>query len=368
MTTLNHVGRSRSKPHLPSQSALPSYASAEAYLKTSFETCRLATSKPDGPAPTLITTIWTSFPWLTLLAQAIWSGAVITAAYFLAKNDPDKGPNTLSPEYWQTDLNVPPSLLSGVGWALFVLLGFYITEASRRYMTAVLAWDALVAHLIVTLRHFIQIHSTCVWHDGDLDRIVAHLAACPITVKMALRDERDRAQLERILNPSDLEDVMAAECMHAHCLRVVRSYLTSKVPDSAYGFQPPDRGVYGPGIAYITLDFIDTVIYNANKLINIAQFSPAAGYVTHLFIFMFIWLFFLPLNLVAVSGWYVDQTFFIACCVRTLFTPLTQKSTAPFHEGTASDIIILIFSFHCKFLPIKCALPWKLSQNIFLLT
>lgn len=355
MTDPHHVDRGRSTPHLPHQSALPSYASAEDYLKTSFETSRLATSKPDGPAPTLITTIWTSFPWLTLLAQAIWSGAVITAAYFLANDDPDKTSNTLSSAFWQTDLNIPSSLLSGVGWALFVLLGFYIREASRRYMTAVRAWNVLVAHLIITLRHFIQIHSTSFWHQGDLDRIVAHLAACPIAVKMALRGERNRAQLEPILHPSDLDDVMAADSMHAHCLRVVRSYLTAREPDAAYGFQPPDRGVFGPGIAYITLDFIDTVIYNANTLINIAHFSPAAGYVTHLFVFMIIWLFFLPLNLVAVSGWYVVHSSFIACCMRTLWGLLFQNYTAFFLTSTACDNIIIIFAFTVNFFFVKLA-------------
>lgn len=348
MAEQNQVHRKRDQPHVPHQSALPSYASAEAYLRTSFETSRLAASKPDGPTPSLLTTIWTSFPWRTLLAQALWSVAVMITAYFLAKRDPEKSPDTLPSEFWTTDLNVPASLLGGVGWALFVLLGFYMRESSRRYMTAVNSWDALVGHLIIILRHFIQIHSTCFWHDGDLDRIVAHLAAYPIAIKMTLRGENDRDQLQPILNPSDLEDVMAADSMHAHCLRVVRSYLISKEPDSAFGFQPQDRGLYGAGIAYVSFDFVDTLIYNANQLINIALFSPAVGYVTHLFVFMIIWLFFLPLNLVAVSGWYVMLSISNSFCVRTWRGVPLQISSEPFFRAMTSDIILIMFILYSK--------------------
>lgn len=295
----------RSQPHVPQQPTPSHYVAVENFLKTSHDARQLGNSKPDGPAPSLVGTIITTFPWFTILIQALWSSAVMIAAYYLARDVKDRTRDTLDKEFWTTDLSVASSLLSGVGWALFVLLGFYIREASRRYMSAAFSWNVMCTHLAIALRHIIQIHSTCFWHPGDLDRIVAHLIACPIVVKMALRGERDPSQLQPILDPADLDDVMSAESMHAHCLRVVRSYLISKEPGAEFGFQPQDRGRFGPGISYISFDFIDTVNYQANTALNIAQFSPAPGYVTHLNVFMIIWLFFLPLNLIAVSGWYV---------------------------------------------------------------
>lgn len=302
--------RVRTQPHVPHQSALPHYASARQFLESALRTTRLGSSKPDGPSVSRISLIFRTIPWITLLVQAIWSAAVMAIAYAISKGDSEKTSHTLTNAFWITDLNVSSTVLSGVGWALFVLLGFYISESSRRFATATTTWDNFSGHLVILLRAFIQSHSYCFWHHGDLDRIVAHISACPIALKMALRGERDRSQLEPILEPSDLDDVIAADSMYAHCLRVLRSYVITNESDNNLGFKPPVLGRGSGGIAFMSYDVIDSISFHANALLNIAHFSPAVGYVSHLYVFLVIWLFFIPLNLVAVSGWYVIHSNF----------------------------------------------------------
>lgn len=300
----------------PEESSNHRYDAVAQFLKKADRELKLGRAPPDHRHASTISILLTTFPWLTIFLQLIWSVAVTIAAFFLAKNYSfqtdanDKTPefkwdDTFTVEFWNTRLNVPSSLLSGAGWALFVLLGFYIREASRRYMTAVQSWDVACAHLMVLMRSILQVFRTVHWHPGDIDRIVSHLVAYPIVLKMALRRERDASQLQPILDPSDLRDVLAADSMHAHCLRVVRSYLIAQEADTECGFRPDDHGRTGPGVSYIVFDFLHVILEHSNTLLNIAEFSPAFGYIFHLKVFMFIWLFFLPLNIIQSSGWYV---------------------------------------------------------------
>lgn len=62
------------------------------------------------------------------------------------------------------------------------------------------------------------------WHPGDHERILAHVAAIPITLKQELRHERDLIELKGLLSQQDIGRIHIAGNMAMHCLDVLRSY------------------------------------------------------------------------------------------------------------------------------------------------
>lgn len=62
------------------------------------------------------------------------------------------------------------------------------------------------------------------WHKGDHERVLSHLAAIPIALKMELRDKRDIRELKGLLSQQDLGRVLTAESMSSHCLDVIKAY------------------------------------------------------------------------------------------------------------------------------------------------
>lgn len=257
-----------------------------------------------------------------MFLQTVWSGAITGVVYAHARSRAADGVSALTFSFWTSHLVLSPSVVYAVGWALFILLGFQIREASGRYRDALLCWGRVAAMLKMVLRHMVQGYPRGVWHDGDHDRILAFLVAYPIALKMQLRDERERLQLESILHPSDVEDVIAAPNMAAYCIQVIRAYFSSAEVDQEKPFIP-QKTALEPGFKprYFIIDQIDSLDQQGVVLDRIKLFKPALGYQFHLRTFLIIWLMFLPLAIVQSSGWFtVIWTLLITYGIGMLFT------------------------------------------------
>lgn len=309
---------------MPSKTATrfpdPRHRAAAAFLRNACNTGRLGPgpAESDSVHRNLVRKLWRTLPWLTLLIQIIWTGAVVTAAYFLSKHlhgeKPDAPKSTLTTDFWASKLNVSPTVVNGVGWALFVLLSLYIREASQRYESAQVALLRATAALKRVVRVVRQAYPRGTWHDNDTDRILAHLVAYPIALKMTLRRERDVEQLLPLLHADDVSDVVGADLVHLQLTRVVRAYF-SAAEDDAHAFQLTDAHSTPAGAdtrRHIS-KLLDSVDLAAQDAIQIAHFRPAKSYINHLRIFLYIWMMFLPLALVGTSGWYVISTFDFFC-------------------------------------------------------
>lgn len=283
------------------------HKSVALHLTNVFLTGKLGSSRtePNPADDSIFVSLLTTLPWSILLVQSLWSIIVTLLAHWLS---PDDVSNTLSTAYWTSRLVISGSIIYAVGWALFVLLGFFIREASNRYWEALLQWHNLSAYLYQIVRHLKQIYPPGTWHTGDLERIISHLVAYPICLKMHLRGERHRDQLEMILDEKDVDDVVSADFMHLHCMRVVRAYSSVAEDDAPIAFDCVNatKTPAGWGTRYLLMELVDYVDQQADSLMRIASFRPAVGYVNHLRIFLYIWLFFLPLGIVQTSGWYVE--------------------------------------------------------------
>lgn len=112
--------------------------------------------------------------------------------------------------------------------AAFVLMGFYVTTAFERYTHAGNVWgDNLRAACHSLAAQWYTMSDPGTWHDGDHDRVLAHIAAIPIALKMELRHERDVRELKGLLSEKDLGRIQAADSMSSHCVDVIRAYYHS---------------------------------------------------------------------------------------------------------------------------------------------
>ena len=61
-------------------------------------------------------------------------------------------------------------------------------------------------------------------HEGDHQRVIAHVAALPLVLKHELRHSRDTRELKGLLSFEDILHIQFAESMTNHCLDVIRAY------------------------------------------------------------------------------------------------------------------------------------------------
>lgn len=251
-----------------------------------------------------------TIPWTLLIVQLIWSSIVMVASYFLSRH---LAPNSssLGREFWRSHLNVSPTVSFAVGWALFVLLGLYMREAGQRYREGQVVVQNCGNLLRTVLRTIVQIYPSGTWHEGDMDRILAHAMAYPIALKMTLRADRSPDQLKSLLHPDDLNDVITADIMHVQCMRVIRSYISTAEDDSLdFNLSRVKDTPAGLAVRRNITKLVDSIDSTAEVALRISEFRPSIAYINHLHIFFYIWILFLPLALVRSSGWYVFFFFF----------------------------------------------------------
>lgn len=299
---MNSLPTGASGPHQP-RYARESHQQLALFLEKVKATGKLGANrkeKMERNFPPIIR-FFRTIPWIMLIFQLVWSGFVTAIAYILVE---DREANTLTQTFWGSLWLLSPTVVLSIGWALFVLLGFFIREAANRYREALLYWGTIGVLLKQVIRQLVQAYPEGTWHPGDHDRIVAHLIAYPIALKMTLRDERDHNQLEKILDTSDIDDILASASMHQRCTRVVRAYFSAGEDDAHAGFKPAaSKTPAGFGPRYFVIDLVDAIDGQAAGAQRIKTFRPAAGYSSHLRIFLYIWLLFLPMSIVQTSGW-----------------------------------------------------------------
>ena len=121
----------------PARFATPYHAKAGTFLYNASRSGKLGSgpAERDINSSSYILIILRTIPWPILTIQLLWSLAIIGIGYLLRTDkDVDGNPiSSLSVAFWTSKLNVSSSIASGVGWALFVLLGFFVREANNRY-------------------------------------------------------------------------------------------------------------------------------------------------------------------------------------------------------------------------------------------
>lgn len=232
----------------------------------------------------------------------------------------------------------PPLVTSAAGTSLFILLAFIVSDATSRYRAAL----EHLHQLHVALRHLLRkLHLSYprnTWHNFDHERILAHIAAIPIALALHLRKLRASPPLEPLLHADDISDILKAPAPHLHCSMLVRAYFACAEDDSAYNFPAivANQSPAGLGVRNLHVTLLDAVDAVASCAQRIATARVAQGYLTHIRIFLAVWLALVPLALAPTTRWFTPLwTGLIAHSVTTVFEAAAAMQT-PFSNTRIS--------------------------------
>lgn len=161
-----------------------------------------------------------AMPLGTLFFAVAWAVAAVLISWATRRSFPDG-----ECRWWCTPLAVDGAALSYVGFALFLLTSFRVSEAYGRYMEAARVWTNMAGTITSFAKYIVQAFPNGMIHKGDTQRILSFLVAFPIALKRELRGERDLRELKCVLTPSDMAHVQNAESMSSYCLYVLSGYM-----------------------------------------------------------------------------------------------------------------------------------------------
>lgn len=232
---------------------------------------------------------------------AAWTAVAVTIAYLISEHLPQNGGNEKCGLWFCSAVAIHPSVMSYIGYSLFLLLGFFLYDSHWRFVQGLHLWrvDMKFLSQILANRWFQGFYDGF-FHTGDLHRVAGHLAAASISLKDTLRDEFDNDRMNQVLSPADIERLSQSPNKVEHCFDVLRAYqmdYESVSPDPS-----STRPVHGLENLYLSLySWRHSVAPSICRRIMVIRLP--FGYVTHVRIFLGIWLLLLPFGMVESAGW-----------------------------------------------------------------
>lgn len=174
-------------------------------------------------------------------------------------------------------------------------------QAFGRYLEAGNVWgDDLRAACHTLAMQWLLLSEPGAWHDGDHERVIAHIAAIPIVLKMELRDSRDVRELKGLLSEKDIGRILTAESMSTHCVDVIRAYYWTAV------CRPGTLVDRSKIIATCRKSYIKVELRNLEEAIRLCKtlkaFPIAKGFLVLLRTILGIWFILLPFVLSESNG------------------------------------------------------------------
>lgn len=242
--------------------------------------------------------------WHLILLLA-WS----TVVFFIALGVKKRFSNAMGCSgKWFCDLgSIDADIKMLVGVALFLLLGAQVSDAHSRYIRAQSIWlSGVIGNVSMLGNRIIQAVKPGIFHDGDVPRIAGLVAAIPPTLASLLRhggvggQESLEHSLLEMLSEKDVENVLRAKNPLGYLFDVLRSYMFYMETINAV----QDDGI---GIAieemFNIYFIIDRIQAAAAECVEISKVSPPFGYRVQIAVLLGVWLFILPIGVVAESGY-----------------------------------------------------------------
>ena len=225
-----------------------------------------------------------------------WTAFILFLTWGIHRNDPKE-----EAKWWNVYVPVSTGTTGYVSLSLFLLLGFWISDAYDRYWNGLQLWQTKIRSSVEDLAVlFTVVCKPGLWHSRDRERILSHLVALPYVSKLALRDSRDLSELEGILSFRDIAAFAGAKDLPAHCLSVLYGYANSADTTDQDTFQesvnPMNTSLLNVLFTLLNYDLTLT------ECRSIRKFPISPSFTLHLCVFTVFWLVLLPLSLVSHDG------------------------------------------------------------------
>lgn len=238
--------------------------------------------------------------WWMLVAAGVWAAVCVSAALLVSINFPQKGGNKDCAPWFCSAIAIDEEVKEYIGFVLFMLLGFRLTDSHFRYVRALRSWQGEILGMtrLVTSRLFAS-YKEGTWHKGDLQRLAGHIAANSISIMGGVRNRDYRDKLNTVLSKKDVNSVLATCERDDYCIDVLRAYLIKAEEKVVRNERHSNSG----NELIRLMRYVQKLGSKAMNCIVMARVPMPFGYVQHLRIFLLIWLMLLPLGLVESSGW-----------------------------------------------------------------
>lgn len=239
---------------------------------------------------------------ITMGILVLWTVLMAIVAWLISRHFPFRSGIEESCDPWFCSrIAVNSSVKEYIGFALFLLLGSRLYDSHWRYVSAQKYWEEGILGFtrILAIRIF-EGYDGNEWHAADLERIAGFLTSYSYAVAARLRGEKWEEKLREVLSDEDSRVVAGASVSSDYCIDVIFRYLAAgDRMERTEGVAHPA----GSNIHWFLFFYLHHLKSTGPQCEQITRISFPYGYVTHLRIFMVIWLFLLPLGLVETSGW-----------------------------------------------------------------
>lgn len=254
-------------------------------------------------------------PIYALVTVILWSVAATFISWGLAKTWTDRG----ECQAWCSPIDLESSILSKIGVALFILMSFRAFDGVRRYEKgARVIYDIRVnlrSLAVETVQSFKDGHL----HEGDKERIVAHLVQIPITFRETLlgiygkqlkpttdagEERMDDESATGLLTLDDRKLMEESSDPVDHLLKTVEAYfMTADMPgkDEPYKIENKTLPFVVIIIAMMRIQTLRQLIAEVRCIKN---FPLVGSYTRHQHVMTIIWLGVLPLAMTSSTGFF----------------------------------------------------------------
>lgn len=175
-------------------------------------------------------------PWKWLVLLTLYAAATVTGSHFFAKGWDENRPEKCASHWWCSQLTIDSNVMSYVGFALFLLLGFRVNESYGRYLEGIRIWNDDIAGVTSAFATYVTMaFRRGFWHSGDRERILGLTAAISVCIKRELRGETNIEELKSMLCEADLAEIQQAPDMPGHCIYLLTAYLVEAM------YNPPSK-------------------------------------------------------------------------------------------------------------------------------
>lgn len=244
-------------------------------------------------------------PRVSIWAQAIvllWAVVATLISWRLRVLWPSKQSDCMK---WCSPIDVQPNVLSNIGFALFMILAFRVSDALGRYAQGAQAIFDLRVQLRSLAIEVVQSFRDGMMHECDKERIVAHIIQIPICFRSILLEGTLEGESGKkgLLSGEDQEEFENASEPLDHLLKTVEAYfLTADMPDKAE-YQQMDKTV-GFIIIFSVIMRMGRIRELIAKILSVKEFPVVGSYVRHQRVFMWLWLILLPLAMTSWTGFF----------------------------------------------------------------
>lgn len=236
-----------------------------------------------------------------LVGVLLWAATAVWIAFMVSRYLPQQGGNVLCEPWFCSAISIDSVVMKYVGFALFLLLGFRLYDSHARYESSLaLVQGGLVGGLRLIVSRIFLAYPGGTWHDGDVERIAAHVAAMLVCLRGSLRQLDFGDKLRMYLQESDVRRIQDSPNPVEYCLHVVRAYIAD---GDRMETEEPGRHPCGIVDHYMLMRYTRKLGLPATACQRLLRIPLPFGYVQHLRIFLAIWIILLPLGLVESTGW-----------------------------------------------------------------